>query len=453
MRQWSGLRIIAVTVAALCVCAVGGVGPRAAGEDSSEAAKRRRAKLFDRLDVNGDDRLSLQEYMQRGDEEPQVLQRDFELFDFSGDGKMTPLEFAATPGFARFDVPDPYEGLLDLAIEAMDQSYDGWNLRPEQGMNSTFFAINFAASLATDNRRRLDREIVSQADPNEDHLVTREEAKQFLEVQLGIRWKTGDRLRLTDGRVVNFARFLNMDVIADDKISMDEFIENWWRPHSAKEDFQSLDRDRNQELSLAEFAHPDGPNLVDPIAQFRAADTNLDGQLDVEELNAAVALDRKNLISSSLSGFDYDDNQKLSLTEYRLSMLGNFNYDWPTVPKDGNNDDTLSFEEFVFSNKRDLFQLQRRFFFHRLDVDSNKKLSVSEFEFKSKGLTTLVLVSTESGEMSDIYKRKEFPTCGSPAVSPDGQWIAFDAVPLEGVSKSRVLKMNLDGKNVHNLCD
>ncbi len=335
----------------------------------------------------------------------------------------------------------------------MDEAYDDWNLRPDQEMNSTFFAINFAASLATDNRRRLDREIVSQADPNGDHMVSREEARRFLEIQLGIRWTDGTPLRMNNGRVVNFARFLRSDLNADDVLSTSEFNETWWRPQTAAEDFRRIDRDGNKEITLAEFADPNGSNIVDCVTAFRNADTNLDALLDARELGAATPEYRMNLVASTIKGFDNNGDNKLSLEEYLLSMLGNFNYPWQSIPKDENGDDKLSFDEFVFSSKRDLFQLQRRLYFHRLDQNDDHLLSDSEFEFERKKLYSLVLVSVESGESHEVYQRKEFPTVGSPAVSNDGKWIAFDAIPVEGISKARIMKMNLVGLNVHNLCD
>ncbi len=445
-----------VEFAAAMLCALGLTAAGRCCLAAGSAIDEKRDAAFGQLDTDNNKQLSLQEYLKRQGGK-KVLQRDFQLFDLNGNRLISRSEFATMPGIGtaaqRGPMPDPFDGLLEQAIEAMDQAYDGWNHRPQEQMNSTFFAINFAASLATDNRRRLDREIVSQADPNGDHMVSREEAKRFLEIQLGIRWSTGERLRLKNGRVVNFARFMRSDANADDVISKSEFIETWWRPQTAEEDFADADRNDDGEVTLREFTRADGPNIVDPIAAFRDADTNLDAQLDAKELAASVPQYRKNLVSSALTGFDDDGDGKLSLNEYRLSMLGNFNYSWATIPKDENNDDALSFEEFVFSSKRNLFQLLRRFYFHHFDLDDDKKLSVLEFEFKRKSLHSLVLVSTDSSETREVYRRREFPTCGSPAVSHDGKWIAFDVVPVEGISKSRILKMTLDGQNVHNLCD
>ncbi len=442
-------------VLVVCLCAIAVPAAIARADDPPSPAENGDAN-FKRLDANEDKKLSRAEYLKRGGKQA-VLDRDFKLFDTDNNQSLSRSEFLAIPGTGRRgergEIHDPFEDILERAIEAMDEAYDGWNLRPAEKMNSTFFAINFSASLASDNRRRLDREIVSQADANGDHLVSREEAKRFLEIQLGIRWTTGERLRLRNGKVVNFARFLRMDVNGDNVITKAEFMANWWNPKAAEEDFNGLDRAGDGKVTMSEFARPDGPNLVDPITTFRKADTNLDGSLDSDELAAATPEYRQNLVPTTLPGFDGDGDGKLSLDEYRLSMLGSFNYPWQTIPKDENHDDRLSLDEFTFSKQRDLFQLQRLFYFHRYDKDGDKHLSMSEFEFKVKKLHSIVLVSIESGELREIYRRREFPTCGSPDVSPDGKWIAFDAIPIEGISKARVLKMTVDGLNVHNLCD
>lgn len=443
-------------ILALLISAAVSWGAEDAPPPSGVPLSGQRDRVFDQLDTNRDRRLSVEEYV--GDHpQADLRRRDFKLFDFSGDSSLTRVEFAAIPGIGppeqRGAIPDPYDGLLEQAVDAMDQSYDGWDQRQAEQMNSTFFAINFAASLATDNRRRLDREIVSQADPNGDHMVTRDEAKRFLEIQLGIRWVDGTRLRLGNGRVVNFARFLRSDANSDDVVSKSEFVTHWWRAETAEEDFNSLDRNGDDKLTLSEFARADGPNIVDPVLTFRKADTDLDALLDADELTAATPDYRANLISSTLRGFDGNQDGKISLNEYLLSMLGNYNYPWNSLPRDDNNDQRLSFEEFVFFGDRSLFQLQRRYFFHRLDVDADQRLSGGEFEFKLKSVNSLTRYDIGSGEAVVLFRQREFPSCGSPSVSADGKWILFDAASIEGISKTRVMKMTADGQDVQDLCD
>ena len=61
-------------------------------------------------------------------------------------------------------------------------------------------------------------------------------------------------------------------------------------------------------------------------------------------------------------------------------MHANVNYTWEAKLVDRDGDGWISYEEFAF-NRVDLFQLQRRFYFHRLDRDGDQRLTVSEFEF------------------------------------------------------------------------
>jgi TolB protein len=410
---------------------------------------------FAELDHNGDKRLSQAEYV-HGHQESNVLIRDFRLFDADGNGFLSPREFAAMSpaenGSPRGAVSDPFASILDRAIEAMDDSYDGWQRRKDETVDSTTFTINFAASISTDGRRRLDRAMILHADPNQDRKVSREEARRFLEIQLGVRWVTGDLLRQPSGRVVDFAEFLSLDGNQDNEIDHSEFVDNGWNRENAEAVFQRLDENDDQMISLGEFSNPRGPNFRDPIEIFRAADTNLDSLLDAAELQSAIPKQRAYLIKSNVAGFDSDGDGKMSLREFRVSMLGNFNYPWEVMPKDENRDHRLSFDEFKF-DARNLFQLQRRYYFHKLDTDGDDQLSGSEFEFQRHKLHSLYRISVDGEESRQIYQHEDFPVCSSPAVSPDGQWILFDATPPQGSNRSQILLMTSQGADVRDLCD
>jgi TolB protein len=411
---------------------------------------------FAALDHNNDKRLSQSEYVELDSANSKLLIRDFRLFDGNGDGYLSPSDFASMlpgdKGTRRGPMEDPWERILDRAIEAMDESYDGWHHRKDETVDSTTFSINYIASISTDGRRRLDRGLLLQADPNQDRKVSRDEAKRFLELQLGIRWIPGDRLRKPSGCVVDVVEFLRLDSNQDNQISREEFIDQWWNGSDGQAVFQQLDDDRNDALTLGEYGDPRGPNLHDPIELFRRADTNLDALLDVAELNAAVPRQRGYLIKSNLSGFDADGDEKLSLSEYRLSMLANFNEPWQIVPKDDDRDQSLSFEEFKFGS-RNPFGLQRRYYFHKLDTDGDNLLSDSEFEFQRHKLYSLYRISVDGEDAREIYRNQDFPICSSPAVSPDGEWILFDATPPEGSNRTQIVLMTSEGQDARDLSD
>ena len=204
---------------------------------------------------------------------------------------------------------------------------------------------------------------------------------------------------------------------------------------------------------MLEFADLAGENFFDPIEWFRAADTNLDARVDANELAAATDDTRQHLVSSTLSAFDDDDDDKLSLREYRLSMHANVNYPWETQPVDSDRDGRLSYDEFVFCEV-DLFQLQRRYYFHRLDRDGDGWLSLSEFEFKTQQPFSIYLRSPSSRATRVRFIRTiNTRSAVGRAVSPDGTQILFHRCPPEGCSEGRIVVMSLEGQNVRELCD
>lgn len=346
---------------------------------------------------------------------------------------------------------DPFQLMRQRAVEALDESYDSWNFRPEETVDSTSFTINYIASLSTDGRRRLDRVMILHVDPNRDRMVTREEAIRFLEIQLGLRWVTDDRLRLDDGRLVNFAGFLRADGDQNDEISEQEFAVADWTPVGAKADFALLDTNGDRSITLAEFAAPDGPHVLDPTLWFRDADRNADGCLDELELVEATPMHRLRLIRSNLAAFDEDGDQRLSSSEFRLSMLGNFNYPWEVLPLDEDRDAALSFEEFNF-HPQDLFQLQKRYFYHRLDRNGDDRLTIDEFEFAQEKSYTLIRISVGGEELIEIYRDDRFPTLGSPSVSADGESVLCHAIPPQGEHKSLIVYVSADGGETREVC-
>ena len=411
---------------------------------------------FQRFDTDHNGALSPDEFGKSSS--PQRADSNtFSDLDTSGDGSLSPQEFAAARSAnenAASTVPqmdDPFLRILKRAVEAMDESYDGWQYRPEDTVDSTMFTINYNASISTDGQRRLDRGLILHADSDRNRKITRDEAIRFLETQLGIRWITGDLLRTEDGGVVDFANFLRCDVNKDDVLTKDEFVDTWWNSETDEQDFDSFDVDKNGAVNLSEFAKQAGPYLRKPSQIFQKADTNADELLSQAELRAAIRSPRKHLVTSNLKAFDDDGDQQLSLAEFRVSMLGNFNYPWEMRPKDVDRDGLLSYKEFKF-HTRDLFQLQRRYYFHRLDRDGNNKLDSSEFDFEPYKLHSLYRVSVNGEHSEEIYRNEEFPVVSSPSISPTGGWVLFDASPPERSNLHQIMLMKSNGDDVRDIC-
>ncbi len=170
------------------------------------------------------------------------------------------------------------------------------------------------------------------------------------------------------------------------------------------------------------------------------------------ELIESTPISRQRLIQSNLAAFDEDSDRQLSLTEFRLSMLGNFNYPWESLPQDEDHDDALSFEEFTF-HPRDLFQLQKRYYFHRLDRNGDNRLTLDEFEFEQQKSYGLYRISRGGEEVDEIYRSERFPTIGSPSVSNDGRSVLCHVISPQGEHKALIMVMSADGGETREICN
>lgn len=410
---------------------------------------------FEHLDVDRDRILSLDEFLRReGDRD--VLKRDFRLYDFDLSGSLSRSEFAAASGVVpprwRGSLPDPQDQLVATAIEALDQSYDNWNRRPAEFVNAHSFVAKFIASISDGGRRFVTGRLIVQADRNSDGLISRGEAMQFLQQQLGVIWHDGPPLREPTGRLVRFDRFLAVDKDRNNELSRVEFLSHWWNGAAAVEDFRANDRNGNGRISYAEFAHQESQNYFDPIEWFRAADNDLDASLDRNELNYGSPIERQHLVASTFSAFDNNGDGKLSLIEYRRSMHANVNCAWHLLPVDADRDGKLSYGEFVF-DRAEVFQLQRRYFFHRLDRDGDGQLSDDEFEFRKQTPHALRMLSATTSESRLLYQDPEFPRCDWPTVSPDRQTVLFRRASAGEDELGQIALVTINDGTVREVCD
>src|SRR5690606_38326384 len=76
---------------------------------------------------------------------------------------------------------------------------------------------------------------------------------------------------------------------------------------------------------------------------------------------------------------------------------------------------------YCYDNK-----LLLEFYFHRLDADGDDRLSRDELPFQGRPPGAMKLLAADGSALLPLYTNAEYPHCGSPAVSPDGQTIAFD---------------------------
>lgn len=405
--------------------------------EMSRAAGEIRA-AFARLDTDRDLHLSAEEYrLMVGD--PQQRRRDFVLYDFDNNGQLSRDEFACVAGLVeprlRGTMPDPLNDLVEDAVIALDESYDHWELRPNELVSAHTFVSNFLESISPGRKRFVTGRIIERADVNMDGKISRGEARQFIQQQLGVRLRTGPRLRELTGRLVRYDRFLEMDIDDDGLITRAEFLDGW---PEAEVDFATIDRDHSQSLTYQEYSDPRSPFFFDPVEWFREADSDFNAFLSPEELKMSVEPNRMHLADASLRSFDVDRDQQLSLREYRVSMLSHYNYPWDRRPLDRDRDGKLSYDEFVFDTV-DLFQLQRWFFFHRLDLDRDQLLSTEEFNFLELAPLSIRAYSVEGGDSKILHENLNNPDCGWPSISPDGKQVLFHQLSSNGSREGSIV--------------
>jgi Tol biopolymer transport system component/Ca2+-binding EF-hand superfamily protein len=408
-------------------------------------------KSFADADRDGDQRLSVDEYVgNRGANE--VLKRDFRLFDFNEDGFLSRDEFAAVPDVVHPDyrgaMPDPLRDVFGVALAALDASLGQWDQNPDVEVDTAKFLGMIAAGL--------DRSVFQprshEADPNGDGKVTREEARRFLEIQLGARRSDGKLLRFPDGRVVQYFRYLFIDLNRNDRLERAEYLERSFAGEKAEGEFNAADLDRDDALTFDEFCTLKRA-ILDPVVDFQTMDHDLDGFVSPQELAVGTPVWNQKIADYVFPAFDTNGDGKLSLAEYRMTMLANPVLSWTgigtAVVTDVDDDGALSFTEFRVNQTE--FLLLRLTYFHRLDVNSDGVLDQQEFTFKVKTHAEFSIVNADGSGWRKLFKLDGYPTCGSPTVSPDGKQIAFDAYGRGGQRDTRVFVMTIDGTDAREI--
>ncbi len=425
----------------------------ALADDERRATQQAVVNQFAQLDHNGDKRLSMEEFQAvTPKNQVAVAQRDFRLFDVDASGTLTLDEFCTVPivvpnAVQRGPLPDPMQGIVEMAVATLDKSFGDWNDKPDVEIDVRQFITAFVASMGNTAVRPIFRE----ADPDQDQQVTREEARRFLEIQLGIRRSDGKLLREPNGRVINYMLYLYVDQNGNDKIERTEFLERSFSGPTAATEFDKSNTDGDDCLSFEEFSTRPGHGVLDPIMEFRQLDANLDARVDPQELLAGTPDWKQKMASSTFPAFDLDRDGTLSLDEYRLSMTANMVLPWQDHLDDQDGDGTLTFGEFKFDPQLQ-FPLLRFVNFHRLDLNGDRLLEPKEFWFKTKAPDEFFVMNADGTGWQKLFDVAEVPSLGSAAVSPDGKQLAFDGHRAKnGVDGQTILIADLDGKNLRNL--
>lgn len=424
---------------------------------------------FETLDRNHDFSLDLSEFLSVDSQDvtsegvelvptgkdPRERRRDFLLFDFDLNAKLSFREFAAIPGWVeapfRGAIPDPFSRLVADAVAAMDESYDRWDQRPEELISAHTFVGNFLGSIIPEGNQFVTGRVIDLADLDLDGKVSRLEARHFLEQQLGVRLRDGRKLRDPTGRVVRFDWFLEIDQDQNGEVDQKE-IEAWrGAAKDLPEGFTNVDLDQDQRITYEELSDPFSGCFFDPVLWFCQADTNLDSFIDWSEMMVGVDGSRHAIQRAIFHAFDDNQDSRLTLQEYLVSPLGNRNYPWQSNLLDHDGDQKLTFNEFEFG-RTNLFQLQRRYYFHRLDSDSDGAISRDEFVFESIQSVDLVVFDPLSQTSRVIVQDPNVIELGGFSLHPDGDSLLVHQVDRNLKNETRVVRISLDDQNHREVC-
>lgn len=429
---------------------LGAAAPVPAADDARTAAELA-APAFEKADLDRNGHLSPEEFLKvRGPAE--LARRDFRLFDRNSDDNLTLDEFSTIPTVLppeqRGPLPDPMLALADSITSRLGISLGlgNWEERPERELN----AEEFVQVLSQGFRFYDVRFHLAEADSDNNGKVQFAEARRFIEILLGVRRPDGTLLRLPNGQVVNYRIFIYADENRDDRLDRREFVERTYGGPDVGNEFEKVDIDRDGGISFDEWRQMRGRALLDPVIEFRQLDKNLDAKVDPAELVAGTPDWKKALPKHVFPAFDIDRDGTLSLAEYRMTPQANLILNWHSPPNDKDDNGTLSFGEFQFG--REEFPLLRIVYFHRLDTNSNGQLQTGEFTFKTRMPTEFFSLSEDGAEWKSLFQFEQFRSCGSPAVSPDGKQLAFDAWSASQQNDSAIYVVNLEEGMPRRIC-
>ncbi len=422
----------------------------AQADESAKVAEALVKNRFLPADQDGDGRLSPDEFVVGRGDEP-TARRDFKLFDFDRDGALSAEEFApiavSVVGVERGPMTDPFvTRLVDVVVAALDKSLNNWIEHPAVEYN----ALEFVRQISQRFGRVLPEEMSHEVDTDRNGKVNRAEAKRFLEIQFGVRRGDGELLRDPNAMYVNHSLFVHTDLNRDNVLDKKEWLERSSGGEKAEEEFALLDGDKSGTLTFKEFKTLPRVHR-DPIAEFRQLDKNLDAKVDQEEMTSGIPDWKKISVKHVVEAFDLDHDGALSLEEWYVTPHANELLNWFKKFKDLDGDQVLRFEEFVFEQRT--FNLLRLFFFRRFDRNGDGMLAQGEYEFRLRIPTTLYSLNADGTDLKKI-DCGTLVRIGSPSVSPDGKWVAFDgsAQPRESPVNWNSMIVPIEGGEPKSIC-
>lgn len=380
------------------------------------------AAEFAACDSDQDGLLTEAEYLNRtGREKPQKL-RDFKMFDLDGDQRLSLAEFVTVPvgqpDELRGTLADPVVVLTQTKLAELSQGWKGW----DQGGDNLLDQSEFQSAAMTTLVPGLGSTNFGDWDLNRDRRVSLDEVARILDVAYGVRMPDGELIRDHMGRVVDLRTFQGMNPDANGKVRREVYIQMiGGSPEVAEKWFPTINKPGNELFGFAQFAT--SGHRTDPIGQFLHLDADLDGRLSQKELEGLPVGWGPPGINWHV-GFDDDRDGTYSLREFLLLPHVNLMATWHGA-KDEDDDGLLQPEEFRFRPGVPLAAISAEYF-RRLDVNQDHSLTLDEYPFSTTHVPpNEIHVQSADGKIVKIVI-PDYPNIYSPEISPDGKWIAVD---------------------------
>lgn len=332
--------------------------------------------VFELLDADHDGRLSRREYVLPRPE-PQWIGMGvvFHRLDRDRDGRLDVSEMRGTPDAP---LPDPVD---DLARQRSGPVLAAWS-EFDRDANGTLDGSEWPAAA---ERLGAARSLpFARWDVDSDGAVTRDELRTVVAALFGVCRRDGKQLRQPDGVVINWAYINSVDLNGDDVVSRQEYVQKFRTDRMSVRRFDELDHDRNgvwDDVELIErrqFA-------VDVLWDFCRIDADLDDRLSHDEIVASAHLWQQKVCRQLLAAYDADGDESLDFLEYRLTPFANPVIEWYSGQRDVDGDGRLSWEEFLYDDTARFLGIARDVFDH-FDLDDDGFLSDGEFDFTDRAI-------------------------------------------------------------------
>ena len=334
---------------------------------------------FRRCDADHDGLLTEAEYYHRIGFDMQDLHREFVVFDANEDERISLNEFLTVPvgqpDEQRGTITDPVVVLSKARLADLVQSWKKWDKNDDGVISQT----EFAAAKFASYMKGLEATGFVDWDLNHDGKLTHDEAARVLDIAFGVCVPGGTMLRSKTGRVVDWAMFSQLKKGANGFVTRDEYIQALGPSNPAREEwFRILDKNNDGQFDIAEFVT--SIHRTDPVGTFLSLDVDLNGKVSRAEL-ATLPDGVRQTALAGFRAFDENSDGELALREYLLMPHTNLVASWSSAI-DTNNDGTLSIDEFQFQKGLPLAAITSEYF-RRLDLDSNRHLTLDEWPFQT----------------------------------------------------------------------